>query len=124
ITPSLASLARWPAVPQPKSGARPVATEASTLVTYCSSDTTSILIWTPLSLWASLKASIIFCQTSPSEAASQLQWTISVVAAAKIRSGTHVAAPAAAAAPTNCHQFQVVYLSMTSFSPGHVTDLL
>ena len=34
-------------------------TAARTLVTYCSSGTSSILIWTPLSLWASLKASII-----------------------------------------------------------------
>ena len=79
MTPSRAICARWPAVPQPKSGALPVAAAARTLVTYCSSGTNSMLIWTPLSLWASLKFSIILAQTSPSEAASQLQWTISVV---------------------------------------------
>ena len=82
ITPSFAILARRPAVPQPKSGALPVTEAARTLVTYCSSGTTSILIWTPLPLWASLKLSIIFAQTSPSEAASQLQCTISVVCCA------------------------------------------
>ena len=73
MTPSFAHCARCPAVPQPKSGALPVAAAARTFVTYCSSGITSILICTPLSLWASLKLSIIFCQTSPSEAESQLQ---------------------------------------------------
>src|SRR5260221_13592141 len=76
VTWSRANCACWPAVPQPKSGALPVAAEARILVVYCSSGITSMRIWT--SLWASLKFLIIWAQTSPSEAASQLQCTISV----------------------------------------------
>src|SRR5262249_14349977 len=99
-TPSLASFAPSPAVPQPKSGARPVAAAARTLVTYCSSGTSSILIWTALPLFAVLKLSIICCQTSPSEAESQLQWTSSTdLDWAAARPGRRMGADAASVTP-------------------------
>ena len=67
MTPSFAHCALSRGTPA-EVRALPVAAAARTFVTYCSSGITSILICTPLSLWASLKLSIIFCQTSPSEA--------------------------------------------------------
>src|SRR5438132_4099218 len=76
-TPFFTQSARSPAVPHPKSGALPVAAAESTFVPYWSSGTTSSRICSPLSLWAALKLSIICFQTSPSEAVSQLQCTIS-----------------------------------------------
>ena len=86
-------------MPHPKSGARPVATEARIFVLYWSRATSSILIWTPLSLWASLKASIILDQTSLSEAPSQFQCRISWWPLARARfEATKGAPPAARAA--------------------------